>query len=61
MEEITRYLRCDSLGYLSNEGMMSAVGAPADGTGYCDACFTGTYPVAIPDPPVQRQLSLLGS
>lgn len=61
VEEIARYLRCDSLGYLSNEGMMAAVAAPPEGTGFCDACFTGRYPVAIPEPPAQRQLSLLGS
>jgi amidophosphoribosyltransferase len=61
VDEIARYLRCDSIGYLSNEGMMEAVGAPADGEGFCDACFTGKYPVPIPDPPAQRQLSLLGT
>ncbi len=61
VDEISRYLRCDSLGYLSNEGMMTAVGAAADGEGFCDACFSGRYPVPIPEPPVQRQLSLLTS
>jgi hypothetical protein len=33
---------------------MKAVQASADGTGYCSACFTGTYPVAVgarPGPP----------
>ena len=47
MDEITRYITCDTLGYLSHEGMMRAVGAPADGQGYCSACFTGNYPVAL--------------
>ena len=41
----------DSLGYLSHEGMMEAVAgaAAADGRGYCSACFTGNYPVALGD------------
>jgi amidophosphoribosyltransferase len=47
LDEITRYITCDSLGYLSHEGMMRAVGAPPAGDGYCSACFTGTYPVAV--------------
>ena len=47
LDEITRYITCDSLGYLSHEGMMRAVGAPPSGDGYCSACFTGNYPVAV--------------
>jgi amidophosphoribosyltransferase len=43
VEEIARYVTCDSLAYLSHEGMMAAVG----GSGYCSACFTGSYPVAL--------------
>jgi amidophosphoribosyltransferase len=49
VEEIARYVTCDTLAYLSHEGMMQAVGADADGTGYCSACFTGNYPVALGD------------
>ncbi len=45
VEEINRYVTSDSLVYLSHEGMMAAVGS--DGTGYCSACFTGKYPVAL--------------
>ena len=44
-EEIGRYLTCDSIGYLSAEGMHAAVrevGPPR--VGHCDACFTGNYP-----------------
>ena len=51
LEEIARYVTCDSLGYLSHEGMMAAVNpasTPDDvGAGYCSACFTGNYPVAL--------------
>jgi amidophosphoribosyltransferase len=43
VEEIARYVTCDSLLYLSHEGMMTAVG----GSGYCSACFTGAYPVPL--------------
>jgi amidophosphoribosyltransferase len=47
-EEIARYVTCDTLGYLSLEGMMEAVRAAA-GAGpersHCDACFTGKYPI----------------
>jgi amidophosphoribosyltransferase len=46
VEEIARYVTCDSLAYLSHEGMMSAVGSPG-GAGFCSACFTGNYPVAL--------------
>ncbi len=41
IDEIARYLGADSLGYLSIEGLMDAVG---EGT-YCKACFDGSYPV----------------
>ncbi|MFQ5708182.1 MAG: amidophosphoribosyltransferase [bacterium] len=43
VEEIREYLGVDSLGYLSLQGMVDAV---SDGQqGFCDACFTGNYPV----------------
>jgi amidophosphoribosyltransferase len=48
--EICRKIGADSLAYLSLEGMMQAVGAidPAGvSLGYCNACFTGSYPIAI--------------
>ena len=45
VDEIARYVTCDSLSYLSHEGMMTAVGSNADGEGYCSACFTGAYPI----------------
>ncbi|HUH00862.1 MAG TPA: amidophosphoribosyltransferase [Kofleriaceae bacterium] len=47
IEEIARYVTCDSLMYLSHEGMMNAVGSNAKGDGYCSACFTGEYPVPL--------------
>jgi amidophosphoribosyltransferase len=51
IEEIGRYVTCDSIAYLSHEGMMSAVSTEPSGAGYCSACFTGKYavPLATPD------------
>ncbi len=51
IDEINKYVTSDSLAYLSHEGMMEAVAgaAAADGRGYCSACFTGNYPVALGD------------
>jgi amidophosphoribosyltransferase len=45
VEEIRRYIRADSLGYLSMAGMLAAVGKEA---GFCHACFSMEYPVAFP-------------
>ena len=46
MEEIQSYLDCDSVAYLSLDGLMRAVG---EGSGhYCSSCYTGQYPVAFP-------------
>ncbi|MBI4509679.1 MAG: amidophosphoribosyltransferase [Deltaproteobacteria bacterium] len=45
VDEIARYLTCDTLGYLSEKGLMAAVSAPESREGYCAACFTGQYPV----------------
>jgi amidophosphoribosyltransferase len=44
--EIGEALGADSLSYLSVEGLMDAVPS-GPGIGYCTACFTGNYPVAI--------------
>jgi amidophosphoribosyltransferase len=41
--EIAAELGCDSLAYLSLEGVYEAVGATR--ATHCDACFTGEYPV----------------
>jgi amidophosphoribosyltransferase len=48
--DICRKIGADSLAYISLEGMMQAVGAvDPDGTshGYCNACFTGNYPIPV--------------
>jgi amidophosphoribosyltransferase len=43
IEEIQKHLRVDSLGYLSQKGMLKA--AQDAGVRYCTACFDGNYPV----------------
>ncbi len=46
--EIADYVGCTSLAYLSHSGLMDSLGvAPKDDSGFCSACFTGDYPVAI--------------
>ncbi len=46
VEEIRRHLTVDSLGYLSLEGTLNAVGG--DTTRFCHACFSGEYPTPVP-------------
>jgi amidophosphoribosyltransferase len=48
-EELVRHLGVDSLGYLSIDGMLSAM--PKEPEGYCHACFSGRYPTDIPSEP----------
>lgn len=47
VDEINTYVTSDTLAYLSHEGMMAAVSGNESGKGYCSACFTGNYPVAL--------------
>lgn len=44
VEEICEFVKADSLHYLSLDGMMRAVGRTE---GYCQACFTGKYPLDV--------------
>lgn len=43
VESIREYIGADSLGYLSLEGLLAAVGSKGDG--FCTACLNGDYPV----------------
>ncbi len=47
VEQIKEYLGVESLGYLSEAGLLSAVSFPKEN--YCTACFTGKYPTKIFD------------
>jgi amidophosphoribosyltransferase len=42
-EEVAAELGCDSLHYLSLDGVYEAIGSSADT--HCDACFSGHYPL----------------
>ena len=46
VEEIRQHIDADSLGYLSVEGLLEAVGLPKEK--FCLACFTGNYPMPVP-------------
>jgi amidophosphoribosyltransferase len=47
VDEIAEELGCDSLAYLSLDGVYEAVGATK--ATHCDACFTGNYPLKDSD------------
>ncbi len=67
VEAMTKLIGVDSLSFISLEGLYRAVGAAdresQEGPHFCDACFTGDYPVVPADhlDRIQdsRQLSLL--
>ena len=52
VDEIQRFIGADSLGYLSVKGLLKVV--KGSGGGFCDACFTGNYPI-----PVQLEMDKL--
>ncbi|WP_432494832.1 amidophosphoribosyltransferase [Kineococcus auxinigenes] len=47
VDDVRASIGADSLGYISTDGMIAATDQPADRL--CTACFTGTYPVPVPD------------
>ncbi|MBF0296158.1 MAG: amidophosphoribosyltransferase [Magnetococcales bacterium] len=57
VEQMREYVTADSLAFLSMEGMYATVNGC--GTGYCDACFSGRYPIPFPRQEENTQLSLL--
>jgi amidophosphoribosyltransferase len=42
LDEMREHFDCDTLHFLSLAGMMSALDRESD---YCNACFTGIYPL----------------
>jgi amidophosphoribosyltransferase len=62
---MARHINVDSLSFLTIDGLYRALGEArrnAELPQYCDACFTGEYPIPLVDfenDPVQHQLSLL--
>jgi amidophosphoribosyltransferase len=52
VEEMAEFIRVDSLGFLSIDGLYRAVGEARrdnDQPQFCDACFTGQYPTRLLD------------
>jgi amidophosphoribosyltransferase len=64
-DEIARFIGVDSLAFISFDGLYRAMGEPARDARaprFCDACFTGDYPIRpadADDGKVSAQLSLL--
>jgi amidophosphoribosyltransferase len=57
VQTIRDFITADSLGFLSQQGLYAFTGAEA-GNGFCDACFTGRYPIPVTDDAHARQLVL---
>ncbi|MFM5947859.1 MAG: amidophosphoribosyltransferase [Novosphingobium sp.] len=52
IQEMTKFIVADSLGFVSINGLYRAVGEPGRNTAcpqHCDACFTGEYPTSLTD------------
>lgn len=51
VEEIRAEIGADSLAFISEDGLVDAIGRQEEGThkGHCLACFTGKYPTKIED------------
>jgi amidophosphoribosyltransferase len=65
VKAMAKHINVDTLAFLSIDGLYRALGEAkrrGDMPQYCDACFTGEYPIPLIDhekDPAQRQLSLL--
>jgi len=58
IEEIQKYLRVDSLGYLSIENALKAMEVSNVKSQWCDACFSGDYPLPFDEKDYNNQKSL---
>ena len=61
---MAKFIKVDSLAFVSIDGLYRAMGKPgrdANQPAFCDACFTGDYPISLDDQlgVEDRQLSLL--
>jgi amidophosphoribosyltransferase len=59
IEQVREYLAADTLAYLTVEGMFAFNGRQR--AGYCDACFTGEYPIPLAEDGRVRQLHLFNA
>ena len=64
VEEMRQHIGADSLAFISVDGMMRAITvdpgdeSPGDVEGYCNACFTGRYPMEVAE--AQAKLAFEG-
>jgi amidophosphoribosyltransferase len=52
VEQMAELIGVDSLAFISIDGLYRALGQPARDAvqpHFCDACFTGDYPIPLPD------------
>ncbi|MEA2806142.1 MAG: amidophosphoribosyltransferase, partial [Rhodospirillaceae bacterium] len=61
---MAKFIKVDSLAFVSIDGLYRAMGQPGrdpNQPAFCDACFTGDYPISLDDQlgVEDRQLSLL--
>ena len=56
-EDIRKFIEADTLAYLSHDGMYAFLNN-GEKQGFCDACFTGDYPVHFDDEGHTKQLHL---
>ena len=67
VEEMRKFVGADSLSFISMNGLYRAMGEgerKISGPRFCDACFSGDYPIALTDltgGAAKRQLSLLSN
>lgn len=57
IEEIREHINADSLGYLSLEGLIKAVGIDENGETLCHACLSGKQPIELPKEILEKKLS----
>ncbi len=56
LEEIRKFIEADSIAYLSRGGMYAFLNGQSNG--FCDACFSGNYPLHFDDEGKTKQLHL---
>ena len=65
LDAMAKYIGVDTLAFISVDGLYRALGLNGrniEMPQYCDACFSGDYPIQLTDHennPAQQQLSLL--
>jgi len=64
LDEMAKFIGVESLGFISMDGLYRAVGQPRRDSAapqFCDACFSGDYPIRITDADANKdgQLSFL--